>query len=105
MALFSTTVPTPSGVSTSRLICGMRRFISSYEDCSYCRQHMSLPHKPEIFVGLSDRFCSFAILIETGWKSCKNALQQTTLPQEPSPPSILASSRTPICLSSMRVRN
>ena len=66
---------------------------------------MSLPQMPEIFVGERERFCSFAILMETGVKSERNALQHTGRPQEPSPPSIFASSRTPICRSSIRVLN
>ena len=35
---------------------------------------MSLPQVPEIFVGLRLRFCVFAILMETGWKSSKELL-------------------------------
>ena len=66
---------------------------------------MSLPHRPEIFDGFSDRFCSFAILMDTGWKSPRNAPQQMGRPQEPRPPSIFASSRTPIWRSSMRILN
>ena len=65
---------------------------------------MSLPHVPEIFVGFRLRFCVLAILMETGWKSSRNSLQQKGLPHTPSPPTILALSRTPICRSSMRVR-
>ena len=66
---------------------------------------MSLPHVPEIFVGFRLRFCVLAILIETGTKSSKNCEQQKGRPQMPRPPSIFASSRTPICRSSMRARN
>ena len=66
---------------------------------------MSLPQVPEIFVGLRLRFCVFAILMETGWKSSRNSLQQKGLPHTPRPPTIFALSRTPICRSSMRVRN
>lgn len=32
-------------------------------------QHMSLPQTPEIFVGFKDRFCSLAILMDTGINS------------------------------------
>ena len=53
-------------------------------------------------MGLRDRFCVFAILMETGWNSSKNWAQQKGLPQMPSPPSSLASSRTPIWRSSIR---
>ena len=60
---------------------------------------------PEILVGLRDRPCSLAILMDTGWNSPKKVAQQNGRPQIPSPPSILASSRTPICRSSMRVLN
>ena len=62
---------------------------------------MSLPQVPEIFEGLSERFCCLAILIETGWKSESHLLQHRGLPHMPIPPSILASSLTPICLSSI----
>ena len=65
---------------------------------------MSLPQLPEILLGLSDMDCIFAILVDTGWKSFRNLLQQNGLPQMPRPPSIFASSRTPICLSSIRLR-
>ena len=54
-------------------------------------------------MGLRDRFCVLAILMETGWNSSRNWEQQKGFPQMPSPPSSLASSRTPICRSSMRV--
>ena len=66
---------------------------------------MSRPHAPEIFTGLSERPCSFAILIETGWNPLRNEAQQNGRPQMPRPPTIFASSRTPIWRSSMRVRN
>ena len=42
-------------------------------------------------------------LYETGWNSPRKLEQQNGRPQIPSPPSIFASSLTPICLSSMRV--
>ena len=56
-------------------------------------------------VGFKERPCSFAILIETGWKSPKNLEQQKGCPQIPSPPIILASSLTPIWRNSIRVWN
>ena len=65
---------------------------------------MSRPQVPEILVGFRLRFCVLAILMETGWKSSRNSLQQNGRPHTPSPPTILALSRTPICRSSMRVR-
>ena len=100
----SDTVPGPSGVITSRPIRGIRFRTCSYWSCSYFRQHISLPHKPLIFVGFRERFWSLAIRMETGWKSFRNEPQQIGRPQGPSPPSIRASSRTPICRSSIRVR-
>ena len=66
---------------------------------------MSRPQRPDILVGLRARPCSLAILMVTGRKSSKNCLQHTGRPQGPRPPSIFASSRTPICLSSIRVLN
>src|SRR5699024_12701077 len=69
------------------------------------RQHIRRPHKPDILEGFKDRFWSFAIFIETGSKSPKKVEQQSILPQGPIPPSIFASSRTPICLNSIRVLN
>lgn len=44
---------------------------------------MSLPQVPEIFVGFRLRFCVLAILMETGWKSSRNSLQQKGLPHTP----------------------
>ena len=44
------------------------------------KQHISRPHTPEILVGLSDRFCSLAILIDTGLNSGKNVAQHKGLP-------------------------
>ena len=55
-------------------------------------------------MGFRDKFWVLAILMDTGWNSSKNWAQQKGLPQMPRPPSIRASSRTPICLSSMRAR-
>ena len=43
--------------------------------------------------------------MDTGWNSSRKVAQQKGLPQMPRPPSILASSRTPICRSSMRAWN
>ena len=57
---------------------------------------MSRPQIPEIFVGFSERFCSLAMRIDTGSKSPRNVAQQSGRPQQPMPPIILASSRTPI---------
>ena len=53
-------------------------------------------------MGFNDRFWVLAILMDTGWNSSKNWAQQKGRPQMPRPPSIRASSRTPICRSSMR---
>ena len=101
--LIALIVPTPSGVMISRPTRGMRLRVASYWSCSYLRQHISLSHRPEIFVGLSERLCSLAILMDTGVKSPRNVRQQMGRPQGPMPPSIFASSRTPIWRSSMRV--
>ncbi len=60
---------------------------------------------PEIFVGFKESPCSFAILIDTGWKSSRKDAQHSGRPHTPSPPTILALSRTPICRNSMRMRN
>ncbi len=80
-------------------------FAVSYSSLSYCRQHIKRPHKPEIFVGFKDKLWSFAILIDTGTKSPKKEEQHNGRPHGPIPPIIFASSRTPICRSSIRVRN
>ena len=55
-------------------------------------------------MGFRDRFWVFAILMDTGWNSLRNWEQQKGLPQMPKPPSIRASSRTPICRSSILAR-
>jgi hypothetical protein len=54
-------------------------------------------------LGVSARFWCFAILIETGANLGRNVEQQSSRPQVPMPPVILASSRTPTCRSSIRV--
>src|SRR4029079_1332317 len=72
---------------------------------SYRRQHFSRPHRPDSFEGFRLRSCCFAILIETGSNAVRNVVQHNGRPQVPEPPRILASSRTPICRISMRVRN
>ena len=46
-----------------------------------------------------------AIFIDTGWKSPSQEEQHNFLPQVPRPPIDLASSLTPICLSSILVLN
>ena len=56
-------------------------------------------------MGFKLRFWVLAILMETGKKPSKNSEQQKGRPQMPMPPTILASSRTPICRSSIRARN
>jgi len=45
---------------------------------------------------------SFAILMVTGSKSFRNVAQHRALPHGPNPPKKRVSSRTPICLNSMR---
>ena len=52
---------------------------------------MSRPHIPDIFDGLRERFCAFAIFIETGLKLFKKEVQQSWRPQLPRPPTIFAS--------------
>ena len=52
---------------------------------------MSLPQTPEILVGLRDKPCSFAILLETGRKSSRKVLQHRKRPHIPMLPSCLAS--------------
>src|SRR5690606_19922697 len=99
-----TTRPSPSGVETRVPTSGISFFAVSYSSFSYFRQHIKRPHNPEIFEGFSDKFWSFAILIDTGSKSPKNVEQHSIRPQGPMPPSIFASSRTPIWRNSMRVR-
>ena len=61
----------PSKVLTFSPMSGQLEFNSSYASCSFLRQHINLPQIPEIFVGLSERLCSFAILIDTGINSDK----------------------------------
>ena len=65
---------------------------------------MRRPQVPEILVGFRLRFWVLAILMETGRKLSRNWEQQKGRPQMPRPPTILASSRTPICRSSIRAR-
>src|SRR5580765_7736261 len=50
---------------------------------SYAKQHMSRPHMPEIFEGLSERFWFLAIRIVTGWNPFKKVEQQRVSPQGP----------------------
>ena len=44
----------PSGVETTAFTFGVVRSRSRYASCSYFRQHISLPHVPEIFTGFRD---------------------------------------------------
>ena len=97
------TSPTPSGVFTIAPTCGNLFSFSSYTSCSYFKQHINLPQFPEIFVGFNERFCSFAIFIDTVSKSPKNEQQHNSRPQTPFPPILFTSSLTPICLSSILV--
>ena len=53
-------------------------------------------------MGLSGKSCCLAILIDTGLNSVSQVVQHNIRPQRPTPPKSLASSRTPICRSSMR---
>jgi len=49
---------------------------------------MRRPHIPEIFDGLSESPCDFAILIEIGSNPLRCVEQQSVLPQGPHPPRI-----------------
>ncbi len=76
----STTMPSPCGVPTRVLRCG-RFFLSSvYVASSYRRQHISRPQRPEIFIGSSVAFCTFADRIETGLSTLRKFLQQQYCP-------------------------
>src|SRR5690625_52211 len=99
-----TTFPSPMDVTTMLPTLGSSVFTFSYWSYSYFKQHINRPHKPDIFVGFNDKFWSFAILIDTGSKSPSQVEQHNGRPQGPNPPNIFASSRTPICLNSIRVR-
>ena len=102
--LYGSFAKTYRGHGTDRaLMGGMLGFET--DDSSLLRQHINLPHTPDIFVGFRDRFCSFAILIETAENSVRYVLQHNGRPQIPIPPRIFVSSLTPICLSSILVRN
>ena len=83
--------------------CGSLLNFSSYTSFSYFKQHISLPQFPDIFERFNDKFCSFAIFIETVSKSLKNEQQHNSLPQTPFPPILFISSLTPICLNSILV--
>ncbi|EIA29479.1 Cysteinyl-tRNA synthetase [Candidatus Arthromitus sp. SFB-5] len=91
----------PKLVSTILPILGIFFFISSYVSCSYFKQHINLPHIPDILLGFNDNSCSFAIFIDTDVKSPRKVEQHNVLPQVPIPPTLLASSLTPICLNSI----
>ena len=56
---------------------------------------MRRPQTPEIFVGLRDRPCSLAILMDTGSKDCIKEEQQNSLPHLPMPPQCLDRFRIP----------
>ena len=66
---------------------------------------MSRPQAPEICCGLSESFWSFATPRFTGRKSGSHEAEQYSRPQRPTPERRFASSRTPICFNSIRVRN
>lgn len=61
----------PSSVVTRSPIFGSLLLSHSYVSSSFFRQHISRPQTPLIFVGFKDKFCSFAILIDTGANSDK----------------------------------
>ena len=63
---------------------------------------MSRPHAPEILDELRGRSCSFAMRIETGSKRLPKRVQHSSWPQWPKPPTMAASSRTPIWRMSTR---
>jgi hypothetical protein len=66
-------------------------------------QHLSRPHCPASFAGLSERPCAFTIFTDTAWNSFSHDEQQSSRPHTPTPPATRASSRAPICFTSMRV--
>ena len=57
---------------------------------------MRRPHSPEIFWGFSESPCSLAMRMDTGQNSPPSRLQHSSWPQCPMPPTMRASSRTPI---------
>jgi hypothetical protein len=76
----SITIPSPSGVPTRLFFRGSFFFNSSYVSSSYRRQHISRPHRPEIFSGSSVAFCTFALFIDTGLSTFRKFLQQQYCP-------------------------
>ena len=66
---------------------------------------MSRPQIPEILTGFRDTFWSLAMRTLMGAKSVRKVAQHSSRPQQPTPPTIFASSRTPIWRISMRVWN
>ena len=51
---------------------------------------MSLPHIPEIRVGLSESFCALAMRIVTELNRVMNVEQHSMRPHGPQPPLVLA---------------
>ena len=96
-------MPSPSSVLTIAPSLGSFFNFSSYTLLSYFKQHINLPQHPEILYWFSERFCSFAIFIETESKSFKKLQQHSSLPQTPFPPILFTWSLTPICLNSILV--
>ena len=102
----------PSGRSLVYKKCRFRRRLPNIEDpesgqhdvvCDITRN--GIAQSTRIHAGiLIERFCSLAILIETGMNSRRKELQHSSRPQMPRPPTMRASSRTPICRSSIRMR-
>src|SRR5665811_1914063 len=91
-----TTTPSPDSVCTFVPRFGTSLRKHTYCSCSYLRQHINRPHSPEIFMGLSGRFCSLAMRMDTGsWSPWKRE-QQRSRPHGPRPPRIRVSSRAPI---------
>jgi hypothetical protein len=69
------------------------------------RNAAALTARDESFAGLRLRSWIFAILIEIGSNDRSQVVQHSGRPHEPYPPSILASSRTPIWRISIRLWN
>src|SRR5690606_34651062 len=99
-----TTFSFPTAVASILPSRGNRLRACTYDSCSYVRQHIRRPQHPEIWAGLSDSRWSFASWRLTGLSSRGDVEQQSSRPHRPTPPSSAASSRTPTCRNSIRVR-
>ena len=70
-------LPAPTAVSYAGTAVLYHIFGLFYGDFqNICKQHIRRPHDPLILAGFRLSPCSFAILMDTGWKFFKNRLQQ-----------------------------